>query len=71
MSEYMFLSLRLTKRGALKKEFELCFGMEINKVFSNAISKHLKTGMILDLGDRYVLSPEAYYISNSVLCDFV
>ena len=71
MSEYMFLSLRLTKRGAIKKEFESNFGVEINKAFPDAINKHLKTGMLLDLGDRYVLSPKAYYISNSVLCDFV
>ncbi|MBO5743553.1 MAG: radical SAM family heme chaperone HemW [Clostridia bacterium] len=71
MSEYMFLSLRLTKRGALKKEFASYFGKEITDVFPNEIKKHVKTGMLLDLGDRYILSKKAYYISNSVLCDFV
>lgn len=71
MSEYMFLSLRLTNRGAIKKEFTSYFGKDITDVFPNEIQKHVKTGMILDLDDRYVLSPKAYYISNSVLCDFV
>ena len=71
MSEYMFLSLRLTNRGAIKKEFASYFGKEITDVFPNEIKKHIKTGMLLDKGDRYILSKKAYYISNSVLCDFV
>ncbi len=71
MSEYMFLSLRLTNRGAIKKEFASYFGKDITDVFSDEIKKHIKTGMLLDMGDRYILSKKAYYISNSVLCDFV
>ena len=31
----------------------------------------LSNGMLKDLGDRFVLAPEAYYISNYVLSDFV
>lgn len=71
MSEYMFLNLRLVNRGIVKKHFEKRFNKKIEDVFSEAIQKHLKLGTLLDLGDRYVLSKKAYYISNSVLCDFV
>lgn len=71
MSEFMFLSLRLTSIGASKAEFERRFSRSIEDVFADAVSKHLKLGTILDMGDRYVLSPKAYFISNSVLCDFV
>ena len=71
MSEFMFLSLRLTSLGASKAEFEKRFSKKIEEVFADAIKKHTKSGMLLDLGDRYVLSSKAYYISNSVLCDFV
>ena len=71
MSEYMFLSLRLTKRGAVKEEFKKLFGMNIESIYGGVISKHIKNGFILDTNDSYLLAPKAYYISNSVLCDFV
>lgn len=71
MSEFMFLSLRLTGIGAQKNEFFKRFGKTIDSVFHGQLSKHLKNDMITELPDRYILSPKAYYISNSVLCDFV
>lgn len=71
MSEFMFLSLRLTKIGAQKDEFFKRFNRTVDSVFHTPLSKHIKSGMIIELDDRYVLSPKAYYISNSVLCDFV
>lgn len=71
MSEYMILSLRLVQRGAVKEEFENIFGISMDKVFGTQLSKHLATGMMLDMGDRYILAKKAYYISNSVLCDFI
>ncbi len=71
MSEFMFLSLRLTSIGASKAEFEKRFGIPIDKAFSDAINKHITNGMLKDCGDRYVLAERAYYVSNSILCDFV
>lgn len=71
MSEFMFLSLRLTKIGASKEEFKNKFGCEIEKMFPDAIKKHLGNGLLKDEGDRYILAERAYYISNYVLCDFV
>ena len=71
MSEFMFLSLRLTSIGTSKADFAKKFGVQIEDVFGNSIKKHLSLGTLKDEGDRYVLSPKAYYISNSVLCDFV
>ncbi len=71
MSEFMFLSLRLTKIGASKEDFKEKFGCEIEEAFPEAIKKHLKNGLLKDMGDRYILAQRAYYISNYVLCDFV
>lgn len=71
MSEYMFLSLRQTLAGASKEEFKKKFDCNIEDVFPASVSKHLKNGLLKDLGDRYVLAPGAYYISNYVLSDFV
>ncbi len=71
MSEFMFLSLRLTSIGAIKEEFQNRFGTSINNAFPEAVKKHLSNGMLKDMGDRYVLAKRAYYVSNSILCDFV
>ena len=71
MSEFMFLRLRLTGLGASKAEFRARFGKDIEDVFSKPLAKHLAAGTLVDKGDRYVLSKRAYYVSNSVLCDFV
>jgi len=71
MSEYMILSLRLVSYGVNKTEFKNLFGKSIEEVFSHPLKKHLSLGLLIDMGDRYVLSKKAYYISNSVLCDFI
>ena len=71
MSEFMFLSLRLTSIGASKKDFLARFGISMEEAFGDAIQKHISNGMLLDRGDRYVLADRAYYVSNTVLCDFV
>lgn len=71
MAEYMILSLRLTKIGANKARFKELFGKEIEEVFSDPVKKHLDQGLLIDMGDRYCLSKKAYYISNTVLCDFI
>ena len=71
MSEFMFLSLRLTELGASKAEFYSRFSREIDEVFAKPLEKHLAAGTLVDKGDRYVLAQRAYYVSNSVLCDFV
>ncbi len=71
MREFMFLQLRLTHIGASKAEFLARFGKGIDEAFAKPLAKHLAVGTIVDKGDRYVLSDKAYYVSNSVLCDFV
>lgn len=71
MSEFMFLQLRLTELGASKAEFHARFGKHIDEAFAKPLAKHLAAGTLVDKGDRYVLSQRAYYVSNSVLCDFV
>ncbi len=71
MSEFMILSLRLTQIGAVKEEFTKRFGKSVYDVFGKTLDKHIRTGMLKDLGDRIVLSERAYYVSNGVLCDFV
>ena len=71
MSEYMFMGLRLTSLGVSKAAFKQKFSVECYDVFTDAIDKHTKNGLLKDLGDRYILANEAFYISNYVLCDFV
>ena len=71
MSEFMFLSLRLTAIGAVKKDFQSRFGISIEDAFGDAIQKHLANGMLKECGNRYILAEKAYYVSNTILCDFV
>lgn len=71
MSEYMILGLRLTKLGANKARFKTMFGRDIAEVYSDAISRHIESGLIIETEDSYLLSPKAYYISNTVLMSFI
>ncbi len=71
MSEYMILSLRLTKIGAKKSEFKSMFGREISEVFGKTIEQNISKGLLYETEDSYLLTPKAYYISNMVLMCFI
>lgn len=71
MSEFVFLGLRMLKEGVNKKEFSKRFQKDIYEVFGDVITKHISSGLIEDKGDRILLTPRAYYISNGIMADFV
>lgn len=71
MSEFVFLGLRMVIEGIDKREFHKRFQKDIYDVFGDVIKKHISSGMIEDKGDRIILTPKAYYISNSIMADFV
>ncbi len=70
MSEFMFLGLRKTT-GISKTEFLERFGIEIEKVFENPLSKFKKLGMIEEKDDKICLSRKAISVSNQVMCEFI
>ena len=71
MSEFVFLGLRMLIDGVDKKEFQKRFHNDIYDVLGDKIKKYTSIGMIEDKGDRIVLTPKAYYVSNSIMADFV
>lgn len=72
MSEYMILNLRLLDEGVDILEFKKFFDKDISDVFGDKLKYHLeKTKMLTKKENKIVLSKEAYYVSNAVLCDFM
>ncbi len=71
MSEYMILGLRLTQRGVIKNAFSEKFGVSAEDIFKQPIEKYVKTGFINSTHEKIVLNEKAYYVSNSILCDFI
>ncbi len=71
MSEFMILGLRLTEVGADKDRFYKKFGLNMDDVFGDVINKYKKSGFINSTHQKVVLTEKAYYVSNSILCDFI
>ena len=71
MSEYMILGLRLTQIGVNKQDFYNKFGVFADDVFKPQIEKFAKLGLINSTQHKIVLTSRAYYISNSILCEFM
>ena len=71
MSEYMILGLRLTQTGVNKQKFYNKFGVYADDIFKEQIEKYARLGLINSTPDKIVLTDKAYYISNSILCDFM
>ncbi len=71
MSEYMILGLRLTEKGVNKYEFYNKFGVYADDIFKEQIEKYTKLGLLNSTPHKIVLTDKAYYVSNSILCDFM
>ena len=71
ISEFVMLGLRMLKDGVDKCEFKKRFDKDVYQIFEKEIKKHMASGMIEDKGDRIVLTPKAYYVSNAVMADFI
>lgn len=70
MSEFVFLGLRLQK-GISLKEFEGRFGVSFSEVFGKAAEKYIDWGFLVKDGDRLFFSPKGFFVSNTILADFV
>lgn len=68
-AEYMILGLRLIREGVSISGFANRFGEDVFSVFGKQLKKHAR--FIRRQGDVLKLTPEAYYICNGVLMDFL
>jgi len=70
MEEYMFLGLRMCC-GISIPAFCERFGIEINAVYGDAISRLVKDGLLVTLDDRIALTDYGIDVSNVVLSEFL
>lgn len=70
MSEFMFLGLRCTD-GVSDKEFKARFNTSFTEVYSSAIKKYTNWGFLIFDGDRLKFSDKAFFVSNTILSEFV
>lgn len=70
MSEYMFLSLRLSS-GVSEEGFYSAFGRNIADVFGRELEKNMELGLIEKKGSFFLLTNKGIDLSNRVFCDFV
>lgn len=70
MEEFMFLGLRMQK-GISSKVFSEKFGCDINSVYGDIISKHIKNELLAVNGEHIYLTEYGIDVSNYVLSDFI
>ena len=70
MSEFVFLGLRL-KEGISEKEFENRFKLNIDEVFGEQIEKYRKMGFLIREKGIIRFSDKGFFVSNTILSDFV
>jgi len=72
IEEYMFLGFRLTE-GIVREEFYQTFGVPLDDVYGEVISKHIRQNLIVESKNkqRLFLSSRGIDISNYVLADYI
>jgi len=72
IEEYMFLGLRL-KEGIKRNEFCKNFGVPLDCIYQEMISKHIQQGLLKESKDRQrlFLTRRGIDVSNYVLADFI
>lgn len=70
MSEFCFLGLRMSN-GISQQEFKERFHQSIEDVYGEVLTKNLRRGTLLRLGDRIFIPSQFLYVSNSILVDFI
>lgn len=74
MEEFMFLGLRLTD-GVLARDFEIRFGINIEKIYGEIFGKLMEEGLLRMTGTgeerRYQLTGFGLDVSNCVLAEFL
>lgn len=71
MEEFMFLGLRLLG-GVSKQEFQECFDVSLEEVYSKVISKNINEGLLeYNDSDFLILTKKGIDISNYVMAQFL
>ncbi len=70
MSEFCFLGLR-TAEGIGVEEFKNRFWKELTDVFGKELSLNLDRGTMWFENGRYRIAPDFFFVSNTILADFV
>lgn len=70
MSEFVFLGLRCAD-GISLSEFKNRFDRDISEVFGKPIKKFTDMGFLISEGDRLRFAEQAFFVSNTVLSEFV
>ncbi len=70
MSEFMFLGLRCSG-GVSDSEFKTRFGCSFTEVFGKPIKKYTDWGFLILEGDCLKFSDKGFFVSNTILADFV
>ena len=70
MSEFVFLGLRCEK-GIDVREFARRFGCDIFDVYGEPLEKYIRLGFIERDDPTLRLSHDAFFVSNTILADFV
>lgn len=70
MSEFVFLGLRCTK-GISAEEFENRFGYSIYDIYGEIIEKYIKMGFLICEKNRIRFADKAFFVSNTILAEFV
>lgn len=70
MEEFMFLGLRMT-RGVSEKEFQRRFGVSLEEIYGDVLSKYRKLGLMEEAHGFWRFSRKGIHVSNPILADFL
>lgn len=70
MEEFMFLGLRKME-GISEKEFEKCFGVGIDEVYSGPLKKLIREDLLAKKDGRILLTKHGIDVSNYVFAEFL
>ena len=71
MAEFMFLGLRRTKAGVLRRDFQASFGKTLEEVYEVPLKKLISLALLEDDGQRIRLTKRGIDVSNGVFCEFL
>lgn len=69
--EMAFLALRMTQEGLAKAAFRARWNQDVEDVFPGVLERLLELELVVDQGDRYLLTPRGIWLSNEVFAAFL
>ncbi len=70
MEEFMFLGLRKME-GVSEREFEECFGIDIDEIYKNELEKFMQEGLLERKDEKIMLTKQGIDVSNMVFAEFL